>query len=50
LKIAYKNQLKKDLGDNRIKDLITDCKNNDWVIQSEKGQPYTLGEFQSLSV
>lgn len=50
LKIAYKNQLKKDLGDNRIKDLITDCKNNNWVIQLEKGQPYTLGEFNNLSV
>lgn len=46
LKIAYKNQLKKDLGDNRIKDLITDCKNKGWLIQSEKKQPYTLGKLQ----
>lgn len=50
LKIAYKKQLKKDLGDNRIKDLITDCKNNNWLIQSDKGKPYTLGEFNDLSV
>ncbi len=46
LKIAYKNQLKKDLGDNRIKDLVTYCKNKGWLIQSDKKQPYTLGEYQ----
>jgi hypothetical protein len=45
LKIAYKNQLKKDLGDNRIKDLITNCKNNGWLIQSKDKAPYTLGLF-----
>jgi hypothetical protein len=47
LKIAYKNQLKKDLGDNRIKDLITDCKNNGWLIQLIAKAPYTLGDFEN---
>jgi len=47
LKIAYKNQLKKDLGDNRIKDLITDCKNNGWLTQVKDKAPYTLGEFEN---
>jgi hypothetical protein len=48
LKLAYKNQIKKDLGDNKIKDLVTDCKNNGWILQVEKGQPYSLGDFTSI--
>ena len=49
LKIAYKNQLKKDLGENRIKDLITDCKNNGWLVQLIVKGSYTLGAFKSKS-
>ncbi len=49
LKIACKNQLKKDLGDNRLKDLLTDCKNNGWLIQLIAKGSYTLGEFKNES-
>lgn len=48
LQLAYKNQYQKKLGDNRAKELITDCKNNSWLIQEKPKAPYTLGEFQGL--
>lgn len=50
LKIAYKNQLQKDLGNNKIGDLITYCKNKEWLIQKVKGQHYTLGNFTALEL
>jgi len=48
LQLAYKSQFKNKLGDNRAKELITDCKNNSWLIQEKQKAPYTLGEFQGL--
>lgn len=48
LQLAYKNQYQKKLGDNRAKELITDCKNNGWLLQEKQKSPYTLGEFQGL--
>lgn len=48
LKLAYKSQFGKDIGNNRLKEIITDCKNNNWLIQSKIKAPYTLGEFQSV--
>ena len=50
LKIAYKKQIGKEIGENKIKDLITYCKNNGWVIQSVEKGPYTLGVFNNSSV
>lgn len=50
LKLVYKKQFKKTIGDNRIKDLITVCKNNAWVIQEKPKAPYTLGEYKETSV
>jgi hypothetical protein len=50
LKIAYKKQIGKEIGDNKIKDLITYCKNNGWVVQSVEKGPYTLGKFNNTSV
>jgi hypothetical protein len=47
IKLAYKNQFKSDLGRNRIVDLITDFKNNGWLIQPKAKAPYTIGEFQN---
>ncbi|UGU17715.1 AAA family ATPase [Sinomicrobium kalidii] len=44
LKLAYKNQFGKKIGDNRIKDLITLCKNNKWVIQEKPKAPYKKGD------
>src|SRR5690554_629880 len=48
LQLAYKNQYLKKLGDNRAKELITDCKNNGWLLQEKQKSPYTLGDFQGL--
>jgi predicted ATP-dependent serine protease len=48
LKLAYKKQFGKDIGTNRLKDIITDCKNRKWLIQEKSKAPYTLAEFQSV--
>lgn len=48
LKLAYKKQFNNKLGDNRAKELITDCKNNGWLLQEKKKSPYTLGGFKGL--
>jgi hypothetical protein len=45
MKMAYKNQLKNKIGDNRCKDLIAYCKNENWLIQEKPKAPYTLGQF-----
>jgi len=45
LKIAYKNEYKSKIGDNRTKELITDCKNNNWLKQEKPKAPYTLERF-----
>lgn len=45
MKLAFKKQFDKSIGDNRIKDLITVCKNQNWIIQEKEKAPYTLGEF-----
>lgn len=50
IQLAYKNQFNKKLGDNRAKELITYCKNNDWLIQEKPKAPYILGVFKSLEV
>ena len=47
LKIAYKNQFKKELGMNRAVELITDCSNNGWILQEKAKAPYTFGEFKA---
>lgn len=48
IRIAYKNQFSKSLGTNRVKELITDCKNNNWLLQEAEKKPYSLGAFQSI--
>lgn len=48
VKQSYKKLFKTSLGDNRAKDLITDCKNNDWLSQEKAKAPYKLEPFQSL--
>lgn len=45
IQLAYKNQFKKKLGDNRAKEIITICKNNGWLEQEKEKAPYTLGQF-----
>lgn len=50
LKFAYKNQFKSELGTNRVVELITDCKNNNWLLQEKAKAPYTLGKYQTNEV
>jgi predicted ATP-dependent serine protease len=45
LRLAYKNQFNTAIGVNRAKDLITDCKNNEWLLHEKLKAPYTLGSF-----
>lgn len=47
MQLAYKNQFKKDIGINAVGKLITDCKNNGWLIQEAKLKPYNLGSFKN---
>jgi len=47
MKLAYKNQFSKSIGTNRIKDLITVCKNNGWLLQEKPKAPYTLGKYEN---
>ncbi|MBE7686270.1 AAA family ATPase [Tenacibaculum piscium] len=43
--LSYKNQFKSTIGANRVKQLITDCKNKDWLLQEKHKAPYKLGEY-----
>ena len=45
LQFAFKSQLGEKLADNRAKELITDCKNNNWLLQEKTKAPYTLGAY-----
>jgi predicted ATP-dependent serine protease len=45
LVLAYKSQFDKKIGINAVGKLITDCKNNGWLLQEKLKLPYTLGEF-----
>ena len=46
LGLAYKNQFKSSIGTNRAKELLTHCKNENWLLQESKGKPYTIGIFK----
>jgi hypothetical protein len=45
MKLAFKLKFSKTIGINRIKDLVTICKNNDWILQEKPKAPYTQGQF-----
>ena len=47
IKIAYSNQIGGNLSNNKIVDLITYCKNSNWLNQSGAGQPYTLLDYKT---
>jgi len=49
LKIAYEKLHDKNLGDNKIKEFISYCKNQKWLIQETDKAPYKIGEFSSQS-
>lgn len=48
IQLAYKSQFNKPIGINAVGRLITDCKNNGWLLQEAKLKPYTLGEFTEV--
>ncbi len=45
-KLAYKSHFKKTIGINKIVELITDCKNKNWLVQEKPKAPYSKGEFK----
>jgi hypothetical protein len=45
LQFAFNSQLGEKLADNRAKELITYCKNNNWLLQEKTKSPYTLGAY-----
>ncbi len=45
IKMAFKSQYDKSLGDNRIKEIITKAKNKNWVLQEKEKAPYKLGQY-----
>ncbi len=47
VKLSYKNLFKKDVGDNKIKEFITDCKNKELISQDGKKKPYKLSSHQT---
>ena len=48
IKFASKKQLGKELGTNAITALITDCKNNSWLLQEKPKAPYRIGSFKEV--
>lgn len=46
MQLAFKKKFKKKLANNRAIELITDCKNRKWLLQTQPKQPYTKGQFQ----
>ncbi|MBC7523467.1 MAG: AAA family ATPase [Flavobacterium sp.] len=48
--LAFQNQFKKSIGINAIGKLITDCKNNGWLIQEKLKAPYTIGAFKEVEI
>lgn len=46
MKIKFKEQFGVKKGDNKIKDLITYCKSNNWLIQEKPKSPYRLGQYK----
>ena len=46
IKLAFTEKFKTSIGDNKTKEFITYCKNNDWLIQEKDKAPYKLGSFK----
>lgn len=45
---VYETLFKKSIGRNAVGKLITDCKNNSWLLQEKIKAPYTLGEYKHI--
>jgi hypothetical protein len=50
LGLAYKNQFQNSIGTNRAKELLTYCKNQNWLLQSKEKAPYILGAFKEIQI
>lgn len=49
IKTAFSNQMTGSIGDNKAKDIISKCKDNNWLSQSEKKyKPYILLPFEAV--
>lgn len=44
--LAFKTKMKRKLGENMAKQLLTFCKNRDWVLQEKPKGKYTLGKWE----
>lgn len=42
IKLAAEKQLSAKFGDNRVKDFVSHCKNEGWILQEGDKKPYTL--------
>lgn len=49
IKTAYKQLYNQTIGNNKTKDLITEAKINEWLIQEAERKPYSLGKFNEVS-
>lgn len=47
VKLAFKEEFNKPIGDNLAKTIISQCKNNNWLQQIGKRTPYTILPFQA---
>jgi hypothetical protein len=45
MKLAFKSRMKKQIGDNKAKEIITHCKNEGWLIQKSAKGTYKKGAF-----
>jgi N-dimethylarginine dimethylaminohydrolase len=50
VKFKFKERFKKDIGDNKAKELITICKDRNWLLQEKPKAPYTLGTFKPINL
>lgn len=50
IKLAAKHVLKTDIGDNKIKVFITDCKNKNLIYQEGRKKPYMLASNEQSNV
>ncbi|WP_247237758.1 AAA family ATPase [Telluribacter sp. SYSU D00476] len=47
VKLSFKSQFGKSIGDNKTKDIVVYAKTHDWVYQEKEKAPYKLGRFNS---
>jgi hypothetical protein len=47
MKLAFKSRLKKTIGENKAKEIITYCKNEGWLIQETAKGKYKRGAFDA---